>query len=62
MDHIRVSLNENEKLSALAQRNSAAICGKVLADVLTSGETFAVSKAWDNVNGEKVVISIEKTV
>ena len=62
MDHIRVSLNENEKLSALAQRNSAAICGKVLADVLTSGEAFAVSKAWDNVNGEKVVISIEKTV
>ena len=60
MDHIKVSLNENEKLSALAQRNSAAICGKVLADVLTSGESFAVSKEWDNVNGERVVISLER--
>ncbi len=60
MDHIKVSLNENEKLNALAQRNSGTICGKVLADVLTSGEAFAVSKEWDNVNGERVVISIEK--
>ncbi len=60
MDHIKVSLNENEKLSALAQRNSAAICSKVLADVLTSGEDFAVSKEWDNVNGERVVISLER--
>lgn len=60
MDHIKVSLNGNEKLGALARRNSEAICGKVLADVLTSGESFAVAKTWDNVNGEKVVIAIEK--
>ena len=60
MDHIRVSLNGNEKLSALAQRNSGTICGKVLADVLTAGESFAVSKEWDNVNGERVVIAMER--
>ncbi len=60
MDHIRVSLNGNERLSALAQRNSGTICGKVLADVLTAGESFAVSKEWDNVNGERVVIAIER--
>ena len=59
MDHIRVSLNDNEKLAALAQRNRETICGKVLADVLTAGESFAVAKEW-NVNGEKVVISVEK--
>ena len=59
MDHIRVSLNGNEKLSAIADRNSGAICGKVLADTLGSGESYAVSKEW-NVNGENVTISIEK--
>ncbi len=59
MDHIKVSLNENEKLAAVAQKNRDAICGKVLADVFTAGETYTVSKEWD-VNGEKVVISVEK--
>jgi hypothetical protein len=31
----------------------------VLADVLTEGETYSVTKEW-NVNGEKVTISIGK--
>ena len=60
MDHIRVSLNENGKLSALAQKNREAICGKVLAEELTEGAGFAVSREWDDVNGEKVLIAIEK--
>ena len=60
MDHIRVSLNENGKLSALAQKNRGIICGKVLAKELTEGAGFAVSREWDDVNGEKVLISIEK--
>ena len=59
MDHIKVSLNGNEKLSALASKNSATICGKVLADVLTADEGFTVTKEW-NVNGEQVTISIER--
>jgi isoleucyl-tRNA synthetase len=58
-DRIRLSLNGNEKLSALAKKNSGSICGKVLADVLTEGETYSVTKEW-NVNGEKVTISIGK--
>ena len=29
MDHIRVSLNENGRLAALAQKNREVICGKV---------------------------------
>ena len=59
MDHIRVSINDNEKLAALAAKNSDTICSKVLADELTAGKTFAVSKEWP-VNGEKAVISVEK--
>ena len=59
MDHIRVSLNGNEKLAEIAQKNREVICGKVLAELLTSGQNYAVEKEW-NVNGEKVVISVEK--
>ncbi|MCQ2538923.1 MAG: isoleucine--tRNA ligase [Acetatifactor sp.] len=59
MDHIKVSLNGNEKLAAIAQKNSDAICGKVLADSLTTESTFAVTKEW-NVNGETVTISLER--
>ena len=59
MDHIRVSLSCNEKLAAIAAKNSAAIAGKVLADELTKNVIFAVSKDW-NVNGEPVTISVEK--
>ncbi len=58
-DHIRVSVNGNGKLAALAERNSDAISGKVLADELTDGKEFAVSREWD-VNGEKVAIAVEK--
>ena len=59
-DHIKVSFNGNEKLADLAKRNSQAISEKVLADELTSGADFAVSKEWDNVNGETVTISLER--
>ena len=59
MDHIRVSINGNDKLAALAEKNSAAICGKVLADELTEGKEFNITKEW-SVNGEKVNISLER--
>ena len=59
MDHIRVSLNGNEKLSALAQKNSQVISGKVLADELTDKAEYSVSREW-NVNGESVTIAVEK--
>ncbi len=35
------------------------IAGKVLAEHIVENETLPVSKEW-NVNGEKVVIGIEK--
>ena len=59
MDHIRVSVNGNGKLAAIAARNADSISGKVLAEELTEGKDFAVAKEW-NVNGEKATIAIEK--
>ncbi len=59
MDHIRVSLKGNEKLSAIAAANKDAICSKVLAEELLADADFAISKDW-NVNGEKVCISVER--
>ena len=59
MDHIRVSLSGNDRISAIAERNRDAICTKVLADGFTKEAGYAVSREW-NVNGENVVISIEK--
>ncbi len=59
MDHIRVSVNGNEKLAEIAARNRDSISGKVLAEELTEGKDFAVAKEW-NVNGEKVAIAVEK--
>ena len=59
MDHIRVSLSGNKKLSGVAEKNAATICGKVLADELTEEKKLTVEKEW-NVNGETVVISVEK--
>ena len=58
-DHIRVSINGNDKLSEIAQKNKEAISGKVLADELTSGTEYAVSKEW-NINGENAVIAVER--
>ena len=58
-DHIRVSINGNDKLSEIAQKNKDGISSKVLADELTSGAEYAVSKEW-NINGENAVIAVER--
>ena len=58
-DHIRVSINGNDRLSEIARKNKDAISGKVLADELTSGAEYGVSKEW-NINGEKVLLGVKK--
>ena len=58
-DHIRVSINGNDRLSEIARKNKEAISGKVLADELTSGAEYGVSKEW-NINGENAVIAVER--
>ncbi len=59
MDHIKVSINGNDRLAAIVDRNREAIAGKVLADEMLTGASLAVSKEW-NVNGENVTIAVEK--
>ncbi len=59
MDHIKVSVCDNDKVSGIVQKNAEAISGKVLAETIVTGETLTVSKEW-NVNGEKVTIGVEK--
>ncbi|MCD7864179.1 MAG: isoleucine--tRNA ligase [Lachnospiraceae bacterium] len=59
MDHIRVSLNSNAALSAVIEKNKDAVASKVLAEEITADTDFATSKEW-NINGQKVVISLEK--
>ena len=58
-DHIRVSINGNDRLSEIARKNKDTISGKVLADELTSGAEYGVSKEW-NINGENAVIAVER--
>ena len=59
LDHIKVSICDNAKLSAIVEKNRAVIAGKVLADSISSDEALSISKEW-NVNGEKVTIGVEK--
>ena len=59
MDHIKVSIVDNDKVAGIVMNNKEKIAGKVLADDIVSGDTLAVSKEW-NVNGEQVTICIEK--
>ena len=59
MDHIRVSVSGNERLAAIVLKNKDAIADKVLADEILTDASFEVSKEW-NVNGENVVIAVEK--
>ena len=59
MDRIRVSLSGNDKLSAVAAKNEAAIAGKVLADRIEKDTELANQKKWD-INGEKVTIGVQK--
>ena len=59
MDHIKVSINGNDKVAAIVQKNEASIGTKVLADVFVYGSDVANAKEW-NVNGENVVIGVEK--
>ena len=59
MDHISVYQANNDKIAEIARKNKDAISGKVLADELTSGAEYGVSKEW-NINGENAVIAVER--
>ena len=59
MDHIRVAVNGNAKLAEIVTAHKAAISDKVLADEILIDTELSIQKEW-NVNGEKVVIGVEK--
>ncbi|MCH5255562.1 MAG: class I tRNA ligase family protein, partial [Lachnospiraceae bacterium] len=59
MDHIKVSICESNKIAAIVRKNESMIADKVLADSIVENESLTISKEW-NVNGEKVVIGVEK--
>ncbi len=58
MDHIKVAINENEKVAKIVEDNREAIAEKVLADEILTDTELASLKEW-NVNGEKVTIGVE---
>ena len=59
MDHIKVSINKNQKIADIVNANKAAISEKVLADDIVTDAELAICKEW-NVNGETVTIGVEK--
>ena len=59
MDHIKVSINKNQKIADIVNANKAAISEKVLADDIVTDAELAICKEW-NVNGEMVTIGVEK--
>ncbi len=58
MDKIKVGFSGNETISAIAAKNSDEIKEETLAEEILEG-TLEFSKEW-NINGEKVVVSVEK--
>ena len=59
MDHIKVSVLGNDKLAEIVKKNEEAIATKVLADSFDFAAEYSIKKEW-NVNGENVVICVEK--
>ncbi len=60
MNHIRVFAEGNEKISAVFAAHGEEIKSEVLADEIVTGQTGGYSKEW-SINGEKVVLGVEKT-
>ncbi len=58
MDRIKVAFSGNAQVLAVAEKNAEQIKDETLADSITEG-TLEFSKYW-NINGEEVVISVEK--
>ena len=61
MDHIRVYVSGNERIAKLIAANEQAIGAKVLAEAFVTEQTCEGAKEW-NVNGENVVLGVEKIV
>ena len=58
-DHIKVYVNNNDKIAEVVKNNEAEIAKIVLGDEFVYAQDGANAKAWD-INGEKVNLSVEK--
>ena len=59
MDHIRVSMNGNEKLEAIAKANETVLKSEVLAEEIIYNGAVGYTKEW-HINGEQVTMGVEK--
>ncbi len=59
MDHITVTLQGSDKVTAVATARKADIVGDVLAKALTIGAPEGFAKDWD-INGEAVTIGVKR--
>ena len=59
MDHIRVSMQDNDKVKEIVQKNETQIKSEVMADEITYDKAAGFTKEW-SINGEKVTLGVEK--
>ncbi len=59
MDHIRVSMQDNDKVQKVIRDNEAQIKSEVLADEVSYDGAKGSVKEW-SINGEKVTLGVEK--
>ncbi len=59
MDHIRISAKDNDKVIEVIKNNESTIKSEVLANETVYGAAEGFTKEW-NINGEKVVLGVEK--
>ena len=59
MDHIRVSMQDNDKVQQVISSNEAQIKSEVLADEVAYNGAKGFTKEW-SINGEKVTFGVEK--
>ena len=59
MDHITVTVSENDKIADIIRANEEAISTKVLADEIVFGGSAENAKKW-NINGEDVLIGVTR--
>ena len=59
MDHIHLYQDENDKIAEILKAHADEIENEVLADLISLGQTSGYAKEW-NINGEKVMLGVEK--
>ena len=59
MDNIKIAFAGNDKISEIVKRNAEEIKSETLGVEISYNVNLQFAKEW-NINGEKVVISVEK--